>query len=156
MQFRKLQWLFPIAVTLHNTEEAIWLPAWAASHASQLPVHPPPALEIRLALLALAILAFAVTGLSARKGPETFWAYLTFSGMVALWVNVMVPHLPATVVFHSYTPGVVTAVAINLPGMSYLGVRAMAEEWVSGWKAALSAIAVPVMLGSAIVFFLFA
>jgi len=156
MSFKRLQWLFPIAVALHNCEEAIWLPGWAVSHASQLPVHPPPAGEFRLALLVLTVGAVAVTGLSAMKGPQSLWTYLTFGYIVAMWVNVMVPHVPATVIFHSYTPGVVTAVLINLPVMSYLAVRAMAEDWVSGWKAATSAIAVPAVLGSAIAFFLFA
>jgi len=156
MSFERLQWLFPIAVTLHNAEEAIWMPAWTTQHASQLPVHPPGASEIRLALLLLTALAFAVTALSAKKGPKSVWAYLTFGYIVAMWVNVLVPHLPASVIFFSYTPGVVTAVLINLPVMSYLAVRAMAEQWVSGWKAAIAAIAVPAVLGSAVAFLVFA
>lgn len=156
MSFERLQWLFPIAVTLHNAEEAIWMPGWTARNASQLPVHPPAAGEIRLALLALTVLAFAVTALSAKKGAQSVWAYLTFGYIVAMWVNVLVPHLPASVIFFSYTPGVMTAVLINLPVMSYLAVRAMAEQWVTGWKAALAAVAVPAALGSAIAFLVFA
>lgn len=154
--FKTLQWLFPIAVTLHNGEEAIWMPGWTARHSSQLPVHPPAAAEIRLVLLVLTALAFGITALSAKKGPQSVWAYLAFGSIVAMWVNVLVPHLPASVIFFSYTPGVVTALLINLPVMSYLAVRAMAEQWVSGWKAALAAIAVPAVLGVAIAFLVFA
>ena len=156
MSFERLQWLFPTAVTLHNAEEAVWMPAWTAQHASQLPVHPPGPSEIRLALLLLTALAFAVTALSAKKGPQSIWAYLTFGYIVAMWVNVLVPHLPASLIFFSYTPGVVTALVINLPVMSYLAVRAMAEQWVSGWKATIAAIAVPAVLGCAIAFLVFA
>jgi hypothetical protein len=156
MSFQRLQWLFPIAVTLHNAEEAIWMPGWAARHGSELPVHPPPAGEVRAALLALTLLAFILTALSARKGPQSIWAYLTFGYIVAMWVNVLVPHLPASVIFFSYTPGAVTAVLINLPVMSYLAVRAVAEQWVTGWKAVVAAIAVPAVLGSAIAFLVFA
>lgn len=156
MSFKHLQWLFPIAVTLHNAEEAVWMPAWVRRHASQLPVHPPPAGEIRVALLVLIVLAFGVTALSVKKGPQSVWAYLTFGYIVAMWVNVLVPHLPASVIFFSYTPGVVTAVLINLPVMSYLAVRAMAEQWVSGWRAAIVAVAVPAALGSAVAFMVFA
>ncbi len=29
MSFGNLEWLFPIVVTLHNAEEAIWLPGWS-------------------------------------------------------------------------------------------------------------------------------
>lgn len=156
MSFQRLQWLFPIAVTLHNAEEAIWMPGWMAQPASQLPVHPPAARVIRVALLLLTVLAFAVTAASAKKGAQSVWAYLTFGYIVAMWVNVLVPHLPASVLFFSYTPGVVTAVVINLPLMSFLAVRAMAEQWVTGWKAALAGVAVPAALGSAIAFLVFA
>ena len=40
MGFRKTQWLFPVAVTLHNSEEALAMPKWVAVHSRQLPVHP--------------------------------------------------------------------------------------------------------------------
>lgn len=155
MEFGRLQWLFPIAVTLHNGEEAIWMPRWDAEHAAALPVHPPGAAEIRLALFALTVAAFVVTYLSARKGPQSFWAYLLFGSIVTVLVNVLVPHVPAAIIFRGYAPGVVTAVAINLPLMSCLAIRAIRDGWVTGWRAVASGVAVPVLLGAAIfVFFL--
>jgi hypothetical protein len=45
-------------------------------------------------------------------------------------LNVFVPHIPARVWFRSYTPGVVTAVMINLPVMGYLAMRALGERKV--------------------------
>jgi hypothetical protein len=92
-QFKKLQWLFPVAVALHNGEEAIWMPAWDVQHAAQLPMHPPSAVVIRIALIVLTAAAFLVTYLSAREGPESVWAYLTFGGIVAMLTNVFVPHV---------------------------------------------------------------
>jgi hypothetical protein len=65
-------------------------------------------------------------------------------------VNVFVPHVPATLLFRSYTPGVVTAVLANLPVMSYLALRAVREQWVSGGRAAAFGVGVPVGLGGAI------
>jgi hypothetical protein len=150
MSFKKLQWLFPIAVTLHNGEEAVWMPGWASQHAGRLPMHPPGALLVRVALIALVIAAFAVTYLSEREGPRSVWAYLLFGGIVAMLVNVFVPHVPATLLFRSYTPGVVTAVLANLPVMSYLALRAVRERWVSGGRAAAFGVGVPVGLGGAI------
>lgn len=150
MTFQRSQWLFPIAVTLHNAEEAIWMPGWVVKHARQLPIHPPSAWEIRIALLVLTALAFAVTGWSTKKGRQSLGAYLTFGYIVAMWLNVFVPHIPATVMFRSYTPGVVTAVLINLPVTIYLAESAIREGWVRGWKAAASAIAVPVVLAGTI------
>jgi hypothetical protein len=29
MRLERLLWMFPVAVTLHNLEEAVWLPAWS-------------------------------------------------------------------------------------------------------------------------------
>jgi hypothetical protein len=150
MPFRKLQWLFPLAVTLHNGEEAIWMPGWDFRHATQLPAQAPGAAEIRSALVVLTVAAIAVTYLSARKGPNSIWAYLLFGYIVAMLVNVFVPHVPATLVFRAYTPGVVTAVLINLPVMSLLALRAVGERWVSGKKAVAFGVGVPIGLGSII------
>lgn len=149
MSFQKLQWLFPIAVTLHNSEEAIWLPAWLARHAHLVPVQPNPTL-FRLAAALLAVAAFVITYLSGRKGRETVWAYLLFGYIVAMLANVFLPHLPASLVLRAYTPGVVTAVLINLPVMSLLAVRAVADGWVSGRKAVTFAIAVPLAIAAII------
>lgn len=150
MRFRKLQWLFPIAVTLHNTEEAIWMPEWALRYAGRLSLEPPSAAEIRVALIVLTVAAFLATYLSHRAGPNSVWAYLLFGYIVATLANVVVPHVPASFVFHGYTPGVVTAVLINLPVMSYLAWLAVRERWVSGGKVVVFGIVVPLVLGGAI------
>jgi hypothetical protein len=135
---------------VHNGEEAISMPAWAIRHAHQLPLQPPGAGEIRIALLVLTAAAFAVTYLSARNGKQSLWAYLLFGSIVAMLVNVFVPHVPATLAFCSYTPGVVTAVCINLPLMNLLAWRAVREQWVAGVKAAAFGVAVPLALGGMI------
>ena len=115
---------------------------------------PPSAVKIRVALLVLSAAAFALTWLSVRQGPQSAWAYLTFGYIVAMLVNVLVPHVPAAIWFHSYAPGLVTAVAINLPLMSWLAWRAVRDGWVSGWKAFAFAVGLPVAGGVGIVAFL--
>ena len=70
MDFGKLQWLFPVAITLHNAEEAIWMPSWDMRHAPELPVHPPGVFQIRLVLVALSVAAFVVNLLSASRTAE--------------------------------------------------------------------------------------
>ncbi len=101
MGFRKTQWLFLIAVTLHNSEEAFSMPKWVAVHYRQLPVHP-GATKIWVGVLLLTLTAFAVTSLSARKGKGSLWAYLLFGYAVAMLVNVLLPHIPATLVLREY------------------------------------------------------
>jgi len=147
--FKKLQWLFPIAVTLHNSEEAMWLPAWWARHAQEIPMHPDPA-AFRFAVAVLTAAAFVFTYLSGRNGKESFWAYLTFGYIVAMLANVFIPHIPASLVWRSYTPGVVTAALINLPVMTFLTIRAVREGWVSGRKAAVFGVAVPLAIAGII------
>ena len=73
-----------------------------------------------------------------------------YLGIVAMLLNVFVPHVPATLVFHSYTPGVVTAVLINLPLMTWLALSSVREEWVSGVKALAFAVLVPLGLAGII------
>ena len=151
MDFRRLQWLFPVALALHNAEEAIWMPGWQSRHAAQLPLHPPGAFAFRLALVVLTLAAFVVTYYSARQGPGSIWAYLTFGSIVAMLTNVFVPHVPAAILFRGYAPGVVTAAFINLPLSSWLVLRAVRERWVGGWKAVAFGAGIPIVIGGTIV-----
>ena len=103
----------------------------------------PGAGAFRFAVAVLTLATFVVTYLSERKGKETVGAYLMFGYIVAMLANVFIPHIPASLVFRSYTPGVVTAVLVNLPVMGFLSIRAVREGWVSGRKAVAFGVAVP-------------
>jgi hypothetical protein len=134
MSFGNLEWLFPIVLTFHNAEEAIWLPDWSRRAGRwRFPVSPS---VFRFGVAVLTVLAFAVTWLSARSGKQTVWTYLAFGYMVAVLANVLIPHVVASVALRSYVPGVVTAVTLNLPVLSLLVALAVREGYVSGWKAA--------------------
>jgi len=148
MSFRNLEWLFPVVVTLHNTEEAIWLPGWSKRVGFwKTPVSPR---VFRFAVTVLTTLAFALTWLSAESGRQSVWTYLTFGSMIVTLVNVVIPHLAATVARRSYMPGVATAVALNLPVLSLLVVMALKEGYVSGGKAAVYCLVVAGLLVAAI------
>ena len=134
LDFRTLEWLFPMVVTLHNTEEAIWLPGWSKRAVLwHSPVTPG---SFRFTAAVLTVLAFAVTWLSARSGKQTVWTYLAFGYMAAVLANVLIPHIALTVALRSYMPGVATGVVLNLPVLSLLVVMALKEGYVSGAKAA--------------------
>jgi hypothetical protein len=144
MSFQNLLWFFPIVVTLHNAEEAIWFPEWT-KRVRRWPVPVEPGV-FRFAVAVLTILVFAVTLLSARSGKQTVWTYLVFGSMVATLVNALVPHIALTLVMRRYMPGVATAVALNLPVLTLLIVLAIREGYVSGFKAAGYSIAVAAVL----------
>ena len=148
MSFGNLEWLFPIVVTLHNTEEAICLPAW--SKRVGFWKTPVSSGVFRFAVAVLTALAFALTWLSAESGRQSVWTYLTFGSMIVTLVNVVIPHLAATLAQRSYIPGVATAVALNLPVMSLLVVMALKEGYVSGGKAAVYSVIVAGLLVAAI------
>jgi hypothetical protein len=128
VNFTEWQWLFPVAITLHNLEEAIWLPAWS-NHAGKWhrPVSAP---AFRFAVAVLTTLAFIVTIWSAKAGRESVGAYLLTGYALAMLINVFVPHLLATVAMRRYMPGLGTAVALNLPVAVILLRRAFAEGYV--------------------------
>ena len=144
-----MQWAFPVAVTLHSTEEALFLPKWVERHRDRLPVQPEPHV-ILSGLLLLTFAACVVTYLSGRNGKQSVWTYLFFGFASAMLLNVFLPHIPATLSFHAYTPGVLTAVLINLPCMSFLLFHAVSERWVSGIRAVAYAALVPIAIAGAI------
>jgi hypothetical protein len=133
---------FPIAITAHNIEEAIWLPGFVAAHRTELPWTVAP-VEFRFALAVLTVAAWVVTYLSWRTGPKRVWAYLLFGCIVAMLVNVVVPHIPAAIIFRGYAPEVVTAVLFNVPVMTLLSVWAIKDGYVSGRKAVAFGVGVP-------------
>lgn len=126
--FLELQWLFPIIVTLHNLEEAIWLPSWsqtAGKWHSKVGKQ-----EFRFAVFVLTILAYGLTYLSWSSGPESIWTYLNCGYMLAMLLNVFLPHLIATIAMRRYCPGVWTGIILNLPINSLLLYLAFHEKWI--------------------------
>lgn len=149
IQFRTLQWGFPMAVALHNGEEAPTLPGCVSTHSTQLILRP-GAVRIWVGLLVLTVAAIVVAFGSVRTGKESVWSYLLFGYAAAMLVNVFVPHVPAMMITRAYVPGGLSAVLINLPLMGLLMRQALQEHWVSGKKAGLCGVLVPAALGAGI------
>ena len=140
MSYQSLLWLFPIVITVHNAEEAIWLPGWSKRAVLwRSPVTPG---VFRFAAVVLTVLAYAVTWLSAESGKQTVWTYLAFGCIAATLANVLIPHVALSVALRSYMPGLATALLLNLPVLSLLAVLALIEGYVSGWKCAASFVGV--------------
>jgi Protein of unknown function with HXXEE motif len=113
MNFVLLTWLFALAVTLHNAEEGWFLPAWSRSAGRW---HPPVGTgEFRFAAGILTVLAYLAAGLSASGGKGSVGAYLLAGYALAMLLNVVFPHVLATIAERRYAPGTATAVLLNLP-----------------------------------------
>ena len=124
--FETAQWAFPVVVTLHNLEEAVWFPSFWQNRSWHLPIN---ALEFRIATALVAILAYFVTYLSVRKGKKSIGAYMVAAFSTIMLLNA-IWHVVATVYVQTYSPGVVTAVLLILPVTIYVLRRALHEGYI--------------------------
>lgn len=148
MTFNLLRWLFPVAVTVHNFEEAITYPTWSQTIAGW--PRPVASGEFWFAVIVLTLLAYLITGLSIRTGQYSWATYLLVGYAFAMVINVAVPHLVATVVFQRYMPGLATGLLLNLPLMTGLIYFAYQEAMVYWKKSLLVALGVTLALSAAL------
>ena len=142
MSFDIFAWLFAAAVTIHNVEEAIFLPDWSQTagrwHA------PIGAAEFRFAVVVLTLSAYVCAGLSTAG--SVIGTYLLCGYALAMLLNVFIPHLAATAVMRRYAPGTATAVCLNLPITVLLIRRAVAEHRIAlatfAWAGPLTVIVI--------------
>lgn len=113
MDFPLLSELFALAITIHNLEEALWLPKW--SQRAGRWHHPVGVREFRFAVGVLTGLAYLAAYLSVVGGKETVGAYFVAGYALAMLMNVLFPHLLSTVIMRRYAPGTATALLLNLP-----------------------------------------
>lgn len=87
MKFEIVRWLFPVAVTAHNLEEAITFPAWSQTTAGwPQPVEPR---EFWFAVAILTLLAYLLTGLNIRSSKRSWATYLLVGYAFAMLGSVL-------------------------------------------------------------------
>lgn len=144
LSYRSVQRLLAVAILLHNLEEGLTADGYLLRGAAWLQQFPllrgrVPMLSLDQLYVALAIvtvvpaliLAWATTG--PNRPYKRYVAAMIASAL--LW-NVFLPHVPAAIAFGGYAPGVVTAVAINLPLTLYLFWRTRRENQLSAGRLA--------------------
>ncbi len=120
--FESLQWAFPVAVTFHHIEEAIWLAPRAGEPGKGLPVRFSVS-SFRAGLVALTIAAYGITWLSLERGRGSASTYVFVAYVFVMFLNVWIPHVSGAILLRTYAPGVVTAVFLILPITSLLLMR---------------------------------
>lgn len=113
VDFTVLSWIFAIAITVHNIEEAIWLPQWSLSAGRWH--HPVDPKVFRFAVLILTLFACVCSILASIGEKHSIGAYLISGYAFAMLLNVVFPHLVASFALKKYTPGLITALIFNLP-----------------------------------------
>uniref|UniRef100_A0A832G0V8 HXXEE domain-containing protein n=1 Tax=Ignavibacterium album TaxID=591197 RepID=A0A832G0V8_9BACT len=106
--------IFLLGFTLHNIEEAIWLPEWS-KYAKKFH-EPVNRNQFVFAVIVVTIIGYLVTVaeiIENTPGSIFSYIYLGFIGMMGL--NAIFPHLISTFLLKRYAPGLVTAMFLNLP-----------------------------------------
>lgn len=109
-----LKLIFLLGFTLHNIEEAIWLPEWS-KYAKKFH-EPVERNQFVFAVIVVTIIGYVVTAaeiIESNSGGVFIYVYLGFIGMMGL--NAFLPHLAATILLKKYAPGLITALLLNLP-----------------------------------------
>ncbi len=140
MSQRAALWLVPIAIAVHNLEEALFIRTFLPFVNQRLrAILGPAAPDVTartyfIALFVVTVIPFviAATGDLSRKRGAAVYAMVTIA--VTMLVNVAV-HLGGAVLAGGYAPGLVTAVVVNLPLFAYVVRRAVREQWVRRWTA---------------------
>lgn len=144
MPFRYMQLLFPVLVTLHNAEEAIRIPRWKRRSGPWFGGAEPGV--FRFVVVVFTALAAMATALSAVSGRMSFWGNVTFGYMAAVLFNAFFPHIAVSMAKRTLMPGVITAVALNVPILTFLIVSALRQGYVTAHDAVVYSIGVGLVL----------
>jgi len=137
-----LYWLFALAFTVHNIEEGLFLPAYAAGEARLAGRVTPFALRF-----ALVVLTAVISGIAAFAAAGNHSAIELLAGFAAVMVvNAMVPHLTLTVAFRRYAPGTGTAICLVVPLSLLVIMDGLAAGTLTGRSLLVTAVAVAVAL----------
>jgi hypothetical protein len=142
-------WIFfPLAITLHNLEEALWLPKWS-KHAK--PFHAPiEANEFHFAVIVVTMLAYLSSFLALAFPSVWLWSYFFHGFLGAMIVNTFVPHLVSTIVLRRYSPGLVTGLFLLVPINSLIIYRSISSGSITLHHLIVSVLVVGAMLLSSL------
>ncbi len=114
--------LFILGFSLHNIEEALWLPEWSKSagrYQKEISAN-----GFRFAVIIITALGYLVTFQYFIFSETYMFSKLLYLSFVAMMVlNVILPHLLLTIIMGKYAPGLITGVLLNLPIGLYLIIK---------------------------------
>jgi drug/metabolite transporter (DMT)-like permease len=134
--FKSLILIFPLAITLHNIEEALWLPQWsqfAKRYHKRVGRN-----EFYFALICVTLIAYLSSFFFLLFNEVVILKYIYFGFVGAMILNAIFPHLIATIVLKRYAPGVITGILMNVPCFSFLIIFAIKENVISTFEVIIS------------------
>lgn len=137
---RLLLWLVPMLITVHNLEELAGMPAVLVELPRKVPAgipvgilpFPPSPAEFTLALVVVTTLPFLFAALAQfGKTPRTRRnGVLLLAGTQAVMLLNVLSHLGSAVMLGGYAPGMITALAVNLPFSLLFFATALRQGWL--------------------------
>lgn len=124
IDYKKLIWVMAIAETIHNLEEAIWLPA--VSQAAGVGPLAVGAFEFRFAVTIVTLVFYGIIYYFSRYDHQAA-KYLMAGLLVMTLFNVFMPHLIGTMITGRYAPGVISGILLNVPVCLYLLWRGLKD-----------------------------
>lgn len=121
-----IELLFLLGFSLHNIEEALWLPNWskyARKYHKEVSPH-----EFRFAVIIVTAIGYLLTFQYFIFGADYAAAKYIYLGFILMMVvNVFFPHLIATIVLKKYAPGTITGILLNAPLGTYILIKKIAK-----------------------------
>jgi len=141
-------WLFPLAIALHNIEEAIWLPGWSQKYAGRWQ-RPVGNTEFRFAVAILTGIVLVIAGMAWISGRGSIWHYLLAAAAIGQSINIIFPHLVGTIAVGNYAPGLMTGILGVWPSAAFLLYGSFINNELDMVKLLIvTAIFVPLMVAS--------
>lgn len=104
---------FCLAITLHNIEEAIWLPSRSqSSYSIQQPVS---SNEFHFAVIVITALAYLTAFFVVQLSNSHLAKYAFIGFLGSMIFNTFFPHLLSTIIMQAYAPGLITGLLLIVP-----------------------------------------
>ena len=117
-----IELLFLLGFSLHNLEEALWLPRWS-KHARKYHKEVSPS-EFTFAVIIVTAIGYLLTFQYFIFAPSSSLSRYAYLGFILMMVaNVIFPHLIATMVLKKYAPGTITGIMLNAPIGIYILIK---------------------------------
>jgi len=143
ISFKQLVWLFFVVFFIHNIEEFLSFPSWLEENISAIPLFLSSKIAlvfhynfiffiaIALSLATLLPLFICIWANKTKNKQITIFLLLTIA-----WVMMLnaFQHIFNTLIMNEYTPGLITALLINLPFSIYFILRLKKEKAISKMK----------------------
>jgi CDP-diglyceride synthetase len=147
-----IELLFLLGFSLHNIEEALWIPGWS-KHAKKIN-REVSRNEFCFAVIIVTALGYLITFqyyLFSSTSIISKYIFLGFALMMVL--NAFFPHLIASILLRKYAPGTITALLLNVPVGIYIIITAV--KTVEGFISLLLSTVIVTIIFIALINFLF-